>query len=206
MKNFIDKLFMNKMERLLPPTEAARYSWEIDGVSGKHGIVVEMMVSGRWPEHLYVDGQLVKTFEKGSLTLIPHVEYQFECDGEMLTLITHSGVADILHRGRLIKNGLEYAESQQALLLWYRILLLLFNLLSPIVYFYPESVARSSFSFYWMVAAILMAFCCAVLSWSFSIHPLFSKKKKLLFSLLITVGAWAFMYLLLSIDYLVTLS
>ena len=160
--------------------------WYIETSDGNHEIRIKRGDSSRAPFDIQVDGQHIDTVQYSGGGMIPQMEYNYTCGEERVTLVLHGNEFDIVHRGLLVKNNTEYKPQDKLPKAYIAIVLLLtaaaiaviplFNFKAPS----PITLGLIAIS---IVSSMLI-------SYSYAISPLKSKKKKIFISLFMIVWAW----------------
>ena len=163
-----------------------KHIWNIETSDGNHEIRIKRGDSSRAPFDIMVDGQHIDTVQYSGGGMIPQMEYNFACGEERVTLVLHGNEFDIVHRGRLVKNNTEY-KPQDKLPKAYIVIALLLTAASiaviPLFYFKTPSPITLGLIAISIVSSMLI-------SYSYAISPLKSKKKKIFISLFMIVWAW----------------
>lgn len=175
-------------------------TWEVKCLDGKHSITIETGVNGAFPLKLYIDSKLTETITKPQKSFFVKVEHQFYCGEDAFTLVWFMGKMDLVHRGMLLNSKIQY-EPNNAMPKAYCVLLVLLNFLS-LISFIASNMSSSGVLFYFMLA-IAMAAACSIHCLRAAMSPFCPKKKQLLMSLLICLGAIAFIVLLSQMDFVV---
>ncbi len=160
--------------------------WNIETSDGKHEIRIKRGDSSRAPFDILVDGQHIDTVQYSGSGMIPQMEYNFACGEETITLVLHGNEFDIVHRGMLVKNKVEY-NPQDKLPKAYIVIALLLTAAAFAVIPLFNFKAPSPITIGLMTISIVSSM---LISYSYAISPLKSKKKKIFISLFMIVWAW----------------
>jgi len=162
-------------------------TWTVTCSDGDHSIAVERNADERISYNLYVDTQPVRKLTPVRKGLVVHLEYNFICYGEKLTLVVYGGKIDLVHRGVLQSSKLPY-EPDNVLPISVRVGLIALNLLSALFYLgvdltTPTIVFR-------ILISITMILSSSIMINTNAASPFYSKKKKItssIFMLLLSV-------------------
>jgi len=163
-----------------------KHLWNIETSDGNHEIRIKRGDSSRAPFDIQVDGQHIDTVQYSGSGMIPQMEYNFACGEERVTLVLHGNEFDIVHRGLLVKNKVEYKPQDKLPKAYIAVVLLLTAAaiaVIPLFYFKTPSPITLGLIAISIVSSMLI-------SYSYAISPLKSKKKKIFISLFMIVWAW----------------
>ncbi len=163
-----------------------KHLWNIETSDGKHEIRIKRGDSSRAPFDVLVDGQHIDTVQYSGGGMIPQMEYNFACGEETVTLVLHGNEFDIVHRGMLVKNKTEYKPQDKLPKVYLAIVLLLTAAAFAVIpLFHFKTTSPITFG---LIAISVVS--SMLISYSYAISPLKSKKKKIFISLFMIVWAW----------------
>ncbi len=178
-----------------------KYEWSIECEDGTHNILVEMGTYRDKPIVLYVDKERVDTIRCEGGGLIRNIKRDFECGGETLTLLVFGGKIDIIQNDMLQKSNIKY-NPEAVLPKSYRIVFTILNILSLSLFFLP-GLDFSSLPIIWGMSALMVLLCSIVVSYC-SKSPFYTRKKKILYSILITLWSWILIGSLIFVFYAIS--
>ncbi|MBO5416239.1 MAG: hypothetical protein J6A83_06380 [Clostridia bacterium] len=162
-------------------------SWKISCEDGIHEIRIEG-TTHTTPIKLFIDDKHIDTIHFKRKSILHKFEYKFTCADEDVILIFVAGKYDIVHRGILQKANLKY-EPKSVLPRFYRIfsIVLIFLSITPAFFSGIKFTVDNASLLIW---TILAPCCCSLFCESSATNPFYSKKKKILISVVSIVLAW----------------
>ena len=164
-------------------------SWKINTADGEHNIILILGKSTREPMELFLDKRRVETIQYATAGLVPHMEYNFSCGDETLTLVVHGNNVDLVYKGVLVNNKIEY-KPKEILPLAYRVVAILVSIAAVSLIWLLRPILGAPSSSFAYVIALAMIGASTLLVYNQSTNPFVTKKKKYLLSLLFVLWSW----------------
>lgn len=166
--------------------------WRVKMSDGEHEIKLQPTRNSSETTDLYVDGKPIKTLENARKNLFKPFKCDFECGGEVLSLVMYARDADVVRDGIFVSSGLPY-KPEDILPKWLQIVSLIFNCASFLMYFPVKSfyAPESDGSLLFFVAWMFVSFYTSLLIISRANSPFLKKWKKYAEVTSIPVACWA---------------
>lgn len=171
------------------------FTWNINCSNGDKAIITaQLNGSTRNPIDIIVDYKKLTTVKAQKRGIIPTLEYEFPCGDNKAILIVYGSTVDLVYNGILQDSKIAY-NPQEKLSKWYIAFLTLINLSSLALFSTVKSFSTNLIM--QLALSIPLALSGVILSYQFSTTPFYSKKKKIICSLLITVWIWFLMFVII---------
>ena len=188
---------MKKNNSIKINSNKKEYQWDVCCADGTHHVRAKKITSGDRKVEVYLDNRRVETIAYHNTLFKPTTEYSFACGDERLILVIYREQMDIVYGDHLVGHNMPYRPKSTPPL-FYQIGVAVLSLLA-IALMYITGAQFESSTMYFL--AVLMPFCCAVLSYSMTTSPFLTKQKKYLFSSLFVAWAWALEFILIFVFY-----
>ena len=172
--------------------------WNVNCSDGKHRIAVRLGATMRDGKKLYIDEEYVAAILYTEKSIIPKQEYEFECGGDKLILVTHSNKIDLVHNGMLQTAKIAY-DNKSFLPIWIRVALVILTLISAMVLPICNFKLLYTTDLIQQVLAISMSVASALILMSSLSNPFIAKTKRILYSILCVAWSWGLQFLILGV-------
>lgn len=172
--------------------------WNVKCSDGNHRVSVKLGDTMRDGKKLYIDGEYVEAILYTEKSIIPKQEYEFECGGDKLILVTHSNKIDLVHNGMLQTAKIAY-DTKSFLPIWIRAVLVLLTLFSAAVLPICNFKLVYTTDLVQQVLAISMSVASALILMSSLSNPFIAKSKRIIRSIFCVAWAWGLQFLILCV-------
>ena len=170
------------------------FTWNINCSNGSQTtITAQLNGSTRDPIDIIVDYKKIATVKVKKKGILPSLEYEFSCGDDQATLVVYGSSVDLAYNGILQDHKIAY-NPQESLSKWYIAFLALINLGSLALFSSVKSFSTNLIM--QLVLAIPMAIAGVIFSYQLPTSPFYSKNKKIIYSLLMTIWIWVVMFVI----------